>query len=255
VESTELDIGIRGSDQEGGGSGDIIAEGVTKSFGNIRALSGIDLRVKKGEFLTVFGPNGAGKTTLIKLLSTLTKPTSGKLIIANHDVKKDSGKVRGLIGVISHDPYLYGNLSALENIKFFASLYGVSHADEKAIMAIKQVGLESRMHDLVRTFSRGMQQRLAVARAVIHEPRILLLDEPYTGLDQHGGRIFGDLLKWLKSQDRTIIMTTHDLPEGLEISDRVAILDRGRIVYESEIGGVEVTRFKEIYFDKVSDSR
>ncbi len=234
---------------------DIIAEGVTKSFGNIQALSGVDLRVKRGKFLTVFGPNGAGKTTLIKLLSTLTKPTSGKLIIANHDVKKDSDKVRGLIGVISHDPYLYGNLSALENIRFFASLYGVSQAEEKAREAIKQVGLESRMHDLVRTFSRGMQQRLAVARAVIHEPRILLLDEPYTGLDQHGGRIFGDLLKWLKSQDRTIIMTTHDLPEGLEISDRVAILDRGRIVYESEIGGVEITRFKEIYFDKVSDSR
>jgi heme ABC exporter ATP-binding subunit CcmA len=234
---------------------DIIAEGVTKSFGNIRALSGIDLRVKRGKFLTVFGPNGAGKTTLIKLLSTLTKPTSGKLIIANHDVKKDSDKVRGLIGVISHDPYLYGNLSALENIRFFASLYGVSQAEEKAREAINQVGLGNRMHDLVRTFSRGMQQRLAVARAVIHEPRILLLDEPYTGLDQHGGRIFGDLLKWLKSQDRTIIMTTHDLPEGLEISDRVAILDRGRIVYESEIGGVEVTRFKEIYFDKVSDSR
>ncbi len=234
---------------------DIIAEGVTKSFGNIQALSGVDLRVKRGKFLTVFGPNGAGKTTLIKLLSTLTKPTSGKLIIANHDVKKDSDKVRGLIGVISHDPYLYGNLSALENIRFFASLYGVSQAEEKAREAINQVGLGNRMHDLVRTFSRGMQQRLAVARAVIHEPRILLLDEPYTGLDQHGGRIFGDLLKWLKSQNRTIIMTTHDLPEGLEISDRVAILDRGRIVYESEIGGVEVTRFKEIYFDKVSDSR
>ncbi len=234
---------------------DIIAEGVTKSFGNIRALSGVDLGVKRGKFLTVFGPNGAGKTTLIKLLSTLTKPTSGKLIISNHDVKKDSDKVRGLIGVISHDPYLYGNLSALENIRFFASLYGVSQAEEKAREAINQVGLGNRMHDLVRTFSRGMQQRLAVARAVIHEPRILLLDEPYTGLDQHGGRIFGDLLKWLKSQNRTIIMTTHDLPEGLEISDRVAILDRGRIVYESEIGGVEVTRFKEIYFDKVSDSR
>ncbi len=147
---------------------DIIAEGVTKSFGNIRALSGVDLGVKRGKFLTVFGPNGAGKTTLIKLLSTLTKPTSGKLIIANHDVKKDSDKVRGLIGVISHDPYLYGNLSALENIRFFASLYGVSQAEEKAREAINQVGLGNRMHDLVRTFSRGMQQRLAVARAVIH---------------------------------------------------------------------------------------
>ena len=230
---------------------DIVAEGVTKSFGNIHALRGIDLKVKKGEFLTVFGPNGAGKTTLIKLLATLTKPTSGNVSIANHDIKKEPDKVRALIGAISHDPYLYGNLSALENIKFFASMFGISQVTEKAIEVIKQVGLESRMHDLVRTFSRGMQQRLAVARAIVHEPKILLLDEPYTGLDQHGARIFGELLKWLKTENRTIVMTTHNLPEGLEISDRVAILDGGKIVYESDARGVELARFKEIYFEKV----
>ncbi len=230
---------------------DIIAEGVTKSFGNIQALRGIELKVKKGEFLTVFGPNGAGKTTLIKLLATLTKPTSGKVSIANHDIKKEPDKVRAQIGVISHDPYLYGNLSALENIRFFASLYGIPQARDKAIDVIKQVGLESRMHDLVRTFSRGMQQRLAVARAIVHEPKVLLLDEPYTGLDQHGGRIFGELLNWLKTENRTIVLTTHNLPEGLEISDRVLILDGGKIVYESEARGVELTKFKEIYFEKV----
>ena len=230
---------------------DIIAQGVTKSFGNIQALRGVDLKIKKGEFVTVFGPNGAGKTTLIKLLATLTKPTSGKVIIANHDIKKEPDKVRALIGVISHDPYLYGNLSALENIGFFASLYGISQPKEKAIQVIKQVGLESRMHDLVRTFSRGMQQRLAVARAIVHNPKIFLLDEPYTGLDQHGARIFGDLLNWLKTENRTIVMTTHNLPEGLEISDRVAILDVGKIVYESDARGIELTKFKEIYFEKV----
>ena len=230
---------------------DIIAQGVTKSFGNIQALRGVDLKVKKGEFVTVFGPNGAGKTTLIKLLATLTKPTSGKVIIANHDIKKEPDKVRALIGVISHDPYLYGNLSALENIGFFASLYGISQPKEKAIQVIKQVGLESRMHDLVRTFSRGMQQRLAVARAIVHNPKIFLLDEPYTGLDQHGARIFGDLLNWLKTENRTIVMTTHNLPEGLEVSDRVAIIDGGKIIYESDARGIELTKFKEIYFEKV----
>ena len=232
---------------------DIVAEGVTKSFGYIQALRGVDLKIKKGEFVTVFGPNGAGKTTLIKLLATLTKPTSGKVIIANHDIKKEPDKVRALIGVISHDPYLYGNLSALENIGFFASLYGISQPKKKAIQVIKQVGLESRMHDLVRTFSRGMQQRLAVARAIVHEPKILLLDEPYTGLDQHGARIFGDLLNWLKTENRTIVMTTHNLPEGLEISDRIAILDGGKIVYESDARGVELMKFKEIYFEKVGN--
>jgi len=230
---------------------DIVAEGVTKSFGYIQALRGVDLKIKKGEFVTVFGPNGAGKTTLIKLLATLTKPTSGKVSIANYDIKKEPDKVRALIGVISHDPYLYGNLSALENIGFFASLYGISQPKKKAIQVIKQVGLESRMHDLVRTFSRGMQQRLAVARAIVHEPKILLLDEPYTGLDQHGARIFGDLLNWLKTENRTIVMTTHNLPEGLEVSDRVAILDGGKIIYESDASGIELTKFKEIYFEKV----
>jgi len=142
-------------------------------------------------------------------------------------------------------------LSALENIGFFASLYGISQPKEKAIQVIKQVGLESRMHDLVRTFSRGMQQRLAVARATVHEPKILLLDEPYTGLDQHGARIFGELLKWLKRENRTIVMTTHNLTEGLEISDRVAIIDGGKIIYESDARGIELTKFKEIYFEKV----
>jgi heme ABC exporter ATP-binding subunit CcmA len=230
---------------------DIIADGLTKSFGNIHALRGIDLRVNKGEFLTIFGPNGAGKTTLIRLLATLTKPTSGKVTIANHDAKKDPDKVRALIGVISHDPYLYETLSALENIKFFASLYGVSQPNGKAIEVIKQVGLEGRMHDLVRTFSRGMRQRLAVARAIVHEPKILLLDEPYTGLDQDGIRIFGKMLSWLKEQGRTIIMTTHNFHEGFEIGDRVAIIDGGKIIYESDAREVELTRFKEIYFEKV----
>jgi heme exporter protein A len=230
---------------------DIIVEDVTKSFGNLNALKGVDLRVKRGEFLTLFGPNGAGKTTLIRLLAALTKPTSGRVIVANHDIRKEPDRVRGLIGVISHDPYLYENLSAMENMRFFASLYGVSQSEKRSLEVIKQVGLESRMHDLVRTFSRGMKQRLAVARAIVHAPRILLLDEPYTGLDQHGVRVFGEMLRWLKEEKRTIFMTTHSLSEGLEMSDRVAILSGGRIVYEGDACGVELSSFKELYLERV----
>ena len=233
------------------GEFDIIAQGVTKSFGNVQALRGVDLRVKRGEFLTVFGPNGAGKTTLIKLFSTLTKPTSGKITIAGYDIKKEPDKVRAVIGVISHDPYLYENLSAIENIRFFASLYGISGAEERGLQVIKRVGLEGRMHDLVRTFSRGMKQRLAVARAIIHNPRILLLDEPYTGLDQHGARIFTEMLRWLKAENRTVVMTTHDIAEGLEISNRVAILSEGRIAYQNDTNGIELSKLREIYFEKV----
>jgi len=230
---------------------DIQAEGLKKSFGNFDALRGIDLRVKKGEFMTLFGPNGAGKTTLIKLLATLTSPTSGTLSVYGYDVRKDVNNIRSVIGVISHDPYLYDNLSAFENIKFFGTLYGLDDVDNRARSVIKQVGLEKRMNDLVRTFSRGMKQRLTVARAIVHEPKILLLDEPYTGLDQHGAQIFGEMLSDLKSQRRTILMTTHNIDEGLDLSDRIGILAKGKIVLDCSKTEIQRSGFKDLYISKV----
>ena len=230
---------------------DIQAEGLKKSFGNFDALRGIDLRVKRGEFMTLFGPNGAGKTTLIKLLATLTSPTSGTLSVYGYDVRKDVNNIRSVIGVISHDPYLYDNLSAFENIKFFGTLYGLDDVDNRARSVIKQVGLEKRMNDLVRTFSRGMKQRLTVARAIVHEPKILLLDEPYTGLDQHGAQIFGEMLSDLKSQRRTILMTTHNIDEGLDLSDRIGNLAKGKIVLDCSKTEIQRSGFKDLYVSKV----
>jgi heme exporter protein A len=232
---------------------DIKAEGLTKSFGPVEALRGIDLSVEKGEFYTLFGPNGAGKTTFIKILSTLAKPSSGKLTIAGHDAVRNPDGVRGVTGVVSHDPFLYENLSAFENIKFFGTMYGVHDADGRAAEVIDRVGLGKRMHDLVRNFSRGMKQRLAVARAIVHDPGILLLDEPYTGLDQHGARVFGEMLSMLKSDRRTILMTTHNLEEGLDRSDRVGILAGGRMVYESLREGLDREAFREIYLSRVEN--
>ncbi|GIW47066.1 MAG: ABC transporter ATP-binding protein [Deltaproteobacteria bacterium] len=230
---------------------DIVAEDVEKFFGSVKVLNRISLKIRKGEFYTILGPNGAGKTTLIKLLATLSRATSGRVVVANHDVMKEPDKVRAKIGFVSHDPYLYGDLSALENIEFFATLYGVPKARDRAVEVISQVGLQNRMYDLVRTFSRGMQQRLAVARAIVHDPLILLLDEPYTGLDQHGIRVLGDMLRWLKSQGRTIVLTTHNLAEVFDVSDRVSILSNGKIVYEGFSREVDISRFKKIYFDSV----
>jgi ABC-type multidrug transport system ATPase subunit len=230
---------------------DIQAEGLKKSFGNFDALCGVDLHVKRGEFMTLFGPNGAGKTTLIKLLATLTSPTSGTLSVYGYDVRKDVNNIRSVIGVISHDPYLYDNLSAFENIKFFGTLYGLDDVDNRARSVIKQVGLERRMNDLVRTFSRGMKQRLTVARAIVHEPKILLLDEPYTGLDQHGAQIFGEMLSDLKSQRRTILMTTHNIDEGLDLSDRIGILAKGKIVLDCSKTEIQRSGFKDLYISKV----
>ncbi len=233
---------------------DIKAEGLGKTFGPVEALRGIDLSVKKGEFYTLFGPNGAGKTTFIKILSTLAKPSSGRLTIAGRDAVKDPDGVRGVTGVVSHDPFLYENLSAFENIRFFGAMYGVLDADGKAAELIDRVGLGKRSHDLVRTFSRGMKQRLAVARAIVHDPSILLLDEPYTGLDQHGAGVFGEMLTMLKSDRRTILMTTHNIEEGLDRSDRVGILAGGRMVYESAREGVDRETFREVYLSKVERS-
>ncbi len=225
-------------------------EGLTKSFGHHFALQGVNLRVKKGEFLTVFGPNGAGKTTLIRILSTLTKSTSGNLRVAGFDLEEGE-ELRRRIGVISHQTFLYDNLTAYENIRFYGGMYDVKNLKQRVEEVIEEVGLTSRMHELAGTFSRGMQQRLSIARAIIHQPTVLFLDEPYTGLDQHAAKNFKNLLEKLHTGERSIIMTTHDLSRGLEMGDRVAILVSGKIVYQEESDRIKREVFERIYFDHV----
>lgn len=233
---------------------DIAAINLKKTYGTFEALKGVTLKVKKGEFYTLFGPNGAGKTSLIKLLSTLTDPTSGSLEVFGFDAKGQVKNIRAAVGVISHDTYLYENLTAYENISFFANLYGIANIDTKVRSVIDKVGLKTRMHDLVRTFSRGMKQRLTVARALVHDPHILLLDEPYTGLDLNGAQIFGDMLSELKNNQRTILMTTHNIDEGLDLSDRVGILVNGQIVFEGFTKDLEKNDFKELYISHVQSA-
>ncbi len=232
----------------------IVARGVRKSFGNFEVLRNVNLEIKKGEFFTLFGPNGAGKTTLVKILSTLTKPSSGVLEINGFNAKKRADDVRRSIGFISHDPYLYDNLNAYENIKFFLSMYGIACSEERAVSLIGQVGLENRRYDLVRTFSRGMKQRLAVARAMVNNPSVLLLDEPYAGLDHHGAEVFRGMLERLKYEGKTILMTTHRIEEGIELSNRVGILANGRIIYDAANDKIDKKGFKEIYALKVGYS-
>jgi ABC-type multidrug transport system ATPase subunit len=228
----------------------IEVEGLTKSFGHHFALKKVNLRVKKGRFLTIFGPNGAGKTTLIRTLSTLTKPTSGNLRVAGFDLEEGE-ELRRRIGVISHQTFLYDDLTAYENIRFYGRMYDVENLEPRVEEVIEEVGLSLRKHELVRTFSRGMQQRLSIARAIVHHPEVLFFDEPYSGLDQHAAKNFKDLLKGLHTGERTIVMTTHDLSRGLEISDRVAILVRGRMVYEEEIKNINREVFEKTYFAHV----
>lgn len=233
----------------------VYIQNVTKSFGNFKALRGIDLKLEKGQFLTIFGPNGAGKTTLIKILSTLMKPSSGVIKIAGLDPREDGESVRKQIGVISHSTYLYPNLTAYENLKFYGKMYELQNLPARIEQVLEDLGLKDRMHDLVRTYSRGMQQRLSLARAILHDPAVMFLDEPYTGLDLHAAERLRNLLQTLHTRERTIIMTTHSISQGLEVSDMVGILVRGKLVYLEPIHKIDIQDFGKTYFYWVEQAR
>jgi len=224
-------------------------EGLVKSYGHLPVLRGVDLHIEAGEFVTLVGANGAGKTTLLRVVATLLRPMAGKVSIGGWPLPIHAEKVRRHIGLVSHHALLYGDLSAAENLHFFARLFGLDRREERVESALKQVGLAARQRDPVRTFSRGMTQRLAIARATLHEPDVLLFDEPYTGLDQEASALLDDLLRHQAAQGRTILMITHDLVHGLNLADRVAILDRGKVAAVATGREMEPAAFLRLYTD------
>lgn len=215
----------------------IAVRGVVKAYGYLTALRQLDLEIAHGEFVALLGPNGSGKSTLLRLLAGLGKPNTGTIHIGGWSLPQEAAAVRAQLGLVSHKTLLYGNLTAQENLQFFARLYDVPPAQqaERIPRLLARVGLEKRAHDLVRTFSRGMQQRLSIARALLHEPSILLLDEPHTGLDQEASRLLDDLLLEAHQVGRTIIMATHHLERAAATAQRAIILMRGRIVEDMRI--------------------
>jgi heme exporter protein A len=225
----------------------IEVKGLVKKFGFKTVLRKIDLFLEKGDFLALFGHNGAGKTTLIRILCSLMLPTSGKISIAGLDPRNDREGFCKMIGVISHTTFLYNNLSARENLQFYGKLYDVKNLGDRIEELMELVGLSGYMDDPVQIFSRGMQQRLSVARAIIHDPLILFLDEPYTGLDQHGVEDLKNLLKKFRNQGKTIIMTSHNIDRGLELCTHTAILKSGRLVFKQDISSILRDDFKQIY--------
>ena len=229
----------------------IRAENLRKAFGHVQALRGVDLIVRTSEFWSIFGPNGAGKTTLIRILSSLFKPTGGKLAIDGISLGENDTELRRKIGVVAHQTFLYNDLTGLENLAFYGRLFDVENLKEAVNQAIEEVELKSRAHERVRNLSRGMQQRLAIARALLHRPAILLLDEPHTGLDQHARKRFRELLASLHTEERTILMTTHNLDLGLEACTHVAILVGGRLVYSAARAGLDRKGFEDVYFQCV----
>ena len=225
----------------------IIATALTKQFGPFKALKGIDLNIRPGEFVTIVGPNGAGKTTLLRILATLSRPTGGRVSIAGHDLPKGANAARRRIGLLSHQPLLYGDLTAEENLRFFGRLYNVPNLDRRIIELLDEVNLLDRRGDQARTFSRGMQQRLAIARALMHNPDVVLLDEPFTGLDPDAADRLEQLLRGLNNGARTVVMTIHDLERGWAMCSRALVLARGRIVYEASTSEVDPATFRSEY--------
>jgi heme ABC exporter ATP-binding subunit CcmA len=208
----------------------IEVKNLIKRFGHKQVLKNLNFHVEQGEFVAILGPNGAGKTTFLRILSSLSKPTYGTVRISGYLLPGEAAAVRLKLGVVSHQPLLYGDLSAEENLQFYSRLYGMGKSPERISEILQLIGLEKRRKDLVRTFSRGMQQRLAIGRAIFHDPEVLLLDEPHTGLDQDASITLDEILQQVATRGRTVVMTSHDLARVATLASRFDVLSKGRIL-------------------------
>jgi heme exporter protein A len=220
---------------------------LVKRFGMKAVLRGLDFTVRSGEFVALLGPNGAGKTTFLRILASLSRPSLGEVLVAGHALPSQAAAVRARLGVVSHLPLLYGDLTAEENLRFYGQMYNLSGLDVRITDVLEMVGLEKRRRDLVRTFSRGMQQRLAIGRAVLHDPDVMLFDEPYTGLDQDASSMLDDVLRSVAAEGRTVVMTSHDLARAEDLATRFDILSRGTISATASRADLQSTNLLAFY--------
>lgn len=222
----------------------IEVRGLSKYFGRFSALRDLNLTVRKGEFVAIFGKNGAGKTTLLRILAGLSCPSSGtvKIQVAGADTPQT---LRGAIGYLSHSISLYVDLTALENLSFYAQLMSLPSADADLTPRIEQVGLAGREKEPVRNYSRGMQQRLAIARAFLHDPDLLILDEPFTGLDQTGTAFLKSYLLKAHAEGKTCIMAIHDITLGYELADRLVVIEKGVAALDAAKSSLSMNEFQK----------
>ena len=220
---------------------------LVKTFGRKPVLRGLDFSVPEGDFVAVVGPNGAGKTTLLRILASLARPTLGEVRLGGRRLPAEAGTVRRILGVVSHQPLLYGDLTAEENLRFYGRLYGVSELEARVERALETVGLRPRRRDLVRTFSRGMQQRLSIGRAILHEPLVMLLDEPHTGLDPEAAVMLDRVLGQVTGEGRTVVMTSHDLQRAASLANRVDVLAGGVMAASVRKGELDPEELPALY--------
>jgi heme exporter protein A len=229
--------------------------GLSKHFGPKTALAGVDISLQAGEFLTVFGPNGSGKTTMMRIIASLSRPSTGSVELFGKNIRRASAHVRQRIGFVTHRSLLYSSLSGFQNVHFFARMFGVDNPADRAREILSVMGLEHRMDDEVFTYSRGLEQRCAIARALVHHPDILLLDEPFSGLDPDASARLQNLLVDPEGKSRTVILTSHDLAHGVRQADRVAILTRGRIGFTAPVEQIEAGAMPDIYREHTRGNR
>ena len=220
---------------------------IRKSYGPAIILDEVSLTVGRAECLLLLGPNGAGKTTLLRILATLLRPSAGDLTVNGVDAVRHPEQTRALIGMVAHGTYVYGDLTALENLRFWTIMGGRSAASARLSSALEQVGLDGFGDERVRTFSAGMKRRLALARVMLAEPRVLLLDEPFTELDARGRKWLGEFLRTFKSTGGVVVMVTHSFGVALEVADRVAILGGGQLLLDRPRGDLSVDDLNKLY--------
>lgn len=210
--------------------------GLVKRFGDRAAVAGVDITLAEGESLVILGPNGAGKSTLLRMAATLLRPDEGELEVCGHRCPAEAARARPRIGLLSHEPQVYLDLTAQQNLEFFARMHGMPDPRGAALDGLERVGLLARAGDSVRTFSRGMAQRLGLARVLMHDPDLLLLDEPHAGLDAQGVALLDTVLAE-RRPGRAVLLVTHDVEHGLRLADHVMVMRRGRCVLSEPVAG------------------
>tara|TARA_Y100001936_G_scaffold247206_1_gene292587 strand:+ start:176 stop:892 length:717 start_codon:yes stop_codon:yes gene_type:complete len=231
------------------------AKGLVRRFSRLRAVDGITFDLQAGELLTIFGPNGAGKTTLLNILAGVMCPDEGQVLLDGNVVVGSERQWRKEFGLVTHQTMLYDRLTAVENLSFYSKLFSLEDSECRIRDALEDLKIKEVADQPVGSLSRGFQQRIALARALLHDPKILLLDEPYIGLDLYASRLLRDLISQLKDGERTVVLVTHNFGQGLELADRIAIQVSGQFIFTGSSDGVELTEFEEFYCRKIEEVR